>query len=159
MQNRVTERGVTLVEVILGVAIVSSLLVGIGFSVNTYSETKATLLTRTKAAYLAEEGQEIVRALRDTNWNTIDALTINTTLYLDVTDTTIATTNTPEVIDGDYRRSFIVREVYRNGSDDIVASTTVGATVDDGSRLIEMSVAGPAGTTTMEAILANVRAI
>lgn len=79
--------------------------------------------------------------------------------YLDVSPASVGVGVSPEIIDSEYRRSFIVREVYRDANDDIVASTTAGATVDDGSREISVYVAGPAGTTTMQAILANVRAI
>lgn len=160
MGARFNQSGVTLVEVVIGISIIATTLVAIGLSVNAYVDARAVLLVNTKAVYLSEEGYEIVRAIRDMNWNTIDALPINTTRYLSVSTTTIAVTTTPEIIDGQFRRSFIVRSVYRSvTTDDIVTSSLPGATVDDGSRKIEISVSGPHGTSTFEAILTNLFAI
>jgi len=154
-----TQSGVTLVEVITGVAIISIILIAIGFAVQTYIEARNTLVVNLEAAYLAEEGYEIIRHLRDENWNTIDALPINTTRYLAVATTTLAVTTTPEVIDTSFRRSFKLQSVYRNGNDDIVVSTAPGATLDSETREVEVSVAGPNGTTTFEAILTNLYSI
>ena len=150
-----TQAGVTLVEVITGVAIVSVVLIAIGFSVQAYIEARRTLLINLEATYLAEEGYEIVRSIRDENWTTLSALPLNTTRYLSVSTTTRSITTTPEVTDTDFRRSFKLQSVYRNASDDIVASTAPGATLDSDARKVEMSVAGSNGTTTFEAILTN----
>lgn len=154
-----TQAGVTLIEVITGVAIISIILIAIGFSVQTYIEARKTLLVNLEATYLAEEGYEIIRSIRDENWNTLSAVPINTTRYLSVATTTRAITTTPEVVDTDFRRSLKVQSVYRNGTDDIVASTAPGATLDNDSREVEISVAGPNGTTTLEAILTNLYSI
>ena len=148
-----------MVEVLVGISIVAVTLIAIGFGVNAYVEARRELITETKSTYLVEEGYEIIRAIRDNDWNTIEALTTGTTYYLAVATTTIAISNSPEIIDSNYRRSFVPRAVYRNGSDDIVPSTTPGATVDAGSRQIDVSVAGPNGTTTLSAILSNLHAI
>lgn len=149
------QSGVSLIEVITGVAIITIILVAIGFAVQTYVAARTTLLVNLKATYLAEEGYEIIRSLRDENWNTIDALPVNTTRYLSVSTTTRAITTTPEVIDTNFRRSFKLQSVYRNSNDDIVASTAPGAALDSETREVEMSVSGPNGTTTFEAILTN----
>jgi type II secretory pathway pseudopilin PulG len=159
MNRRAKIKGISLVEVLIGVSIVAALLVVIGYSINTYVSARAALLNNTKATYLAEEGLEIIRAVRDNDWNIIDALPTNATRYLSVSTTTFSIVPTPEIIDSNFYREFKVRPVYRNASDDIVASTTAGATVDDGSRQIYMYVGGPAGTTTMQAIITNLYAI
>ncbi len=159
MQRSFYTKGVSLIEVLISISIVSILLVAIGQSINTYAGARATLLNNTKATYLAEEGVEIIRAVRDNSWNTINALPANTLRYLSVSTTTFSVVTTPEVIDSSFRRAFIVRPVYRNSADDIVASTTSGATVDGGSRQIDMYVGGPSGTTTMQVILTNIHAI
>lgn len=152
------QSGITLVEVVVGISIIAAAVVAIGFSVNAYVDARAVLLTDVKATYLAEEGYEIVRALRDDDWNTIDALALDTLLYLDVSTTTIAIGGSPEVIDTDFTRSFVLRELYRNGSNDITSSTTAGATVDDEGREIEVYVNGPNGTTSFQAIFTNLHA-
>jgi type II secretory pathway pseudopilin PulG len=159
MTRRSAQSGVTLVEVVIGIGIISVSLVAIGLSINTYVAARSALLNNLKATYLAEEGYEIIRAVRDTNWNTIDALTANGTYYLDVSGATPAITTSPEIIDTNFRRSFVLRAIYRNGSDDIVSSTTVGAVIDDGSRQFDIFVSGPNGTTTFQAVLSNIYAI
>lgn len=159
MKRALLNKGVSLVEVLVGISILAAMLVVIGNSINNYVAARAALLNNTKATYLAEEGLEIIRAVRDNNWNTIDALPTNTSRYLSVSTTTFSIVTTPEVIDGNFYREFIVRPVHRNASDDIVASTTAGSTVDDGSRQIDMYVGGPTGTTTIQAIITNLFAI
>lgn len=152
----VPQSGITLIEVLVAVSIVSAILVVVGFSVTSFVEARSRLLVNTEALYLAEEGYEIVRALRNDDWATIDGYTVDTTYYLDVATTTIAIGGTPEVIDGTYYRSIIFREVYRDGNDDITASTTPGATVDPDMREVEIAVFGPTGTTTLRAIIGNI---
>lgn len=157
--TRKGQSGVTLIEVLVGVSIVAVSLVAIGFSVNAYVDARTALLVNTKATYLAEEGYETLRAIRDTDWNTLDALAVDTEHYLSISTTTIAVSATPEVIDTDFHRSFILREVYRNASDDIVSSTTPGATVDDGSREATVYVGTPVGTSSLQAIITNIHAL
>lgn len=153
--RRFKTSGVTLVEVLVGISIVVMMLVAIGLAVNNYVAARTALLSDTKAAYLAEEGYEIVRALRDNNWATMSGLTTGTTYYLSVATSTIAVTNTPEVIDGEYLRSFVVYDAYRNGSDDITSSTTVGASADTDMKEVHVSVGGPSGTSTFTGLLGN----
>lgn len=159
MTTKTAQAGVTLIEVLIGIAIVTSSLIAIGFSVNAYVDARAALLVNMKAMYLTEEGYETLRAIRDNNWNTIEALALDTSHYFSISTTTIGVTATPEVIDTDFTRSFILREVYRNASDDIVSSTTPGATVDDGALEATIYVASPTGTSSMQAILTNLHAL
>jgi len=153
------QAGITLIEVVIAIAVIASIVIAVGYAVTAYVEARSHLLIDTKAMYLAEEGYEIVRSLRDDDWNTIDSLVNNTVYYLDITAATIAVGTTAEVIDTDFVRSFIVEPVYRNASDDIVDATTPGATIDPGTRRLIMSVASPNGTTTVQAILTNLYAI
>jgi Tfp pilus assembly protein PilV len=155
---RVHTKGVTLIEVLIAIGTVSVILIAVGLSVTSYVEARKNLLTQTKSTYLIEEGYETLRAIRDTNWSTLSALTVDDTYYFSLSTTTLSIVTTPEIIDTDYRRSFVVRSVYRNGSRDIVASTTVGATVDSNSRQFDISVANPVGTSKFSAILTNIHA-
>lgn len=153
------QAGITLIEIVVAIAIIASIVIAVGYAVTTYVEARSHLLIDTKAMYLAEEGYEIVRSLRDDDWSNIGSLANGTIYYLDVTATTIAVGATAEVIDADFVRSFMLELVYRNASDDIVAAATPGATIDPGSKLLIMSVASPNGTTTVQAILTNLYAL
>lgn len=159
MRKYSLQSGVSLIEAILGIAIITVMVIAIGFSIDTYMNARAELLTNTKAMYLAEEGYEIARALRNEDWNLIDSLVANDVYYFAVATSTLAITATPEVIDTNFVRSFVVRELYRDTNDDITASTTSGAVVDPDAREIEVYVSGPTGTTSLQAILTNMFAI
>ena len=155
---RTRNHGVTLIEVLIALSIVAVILIVVGFSVTAYVDARKNLLTQTKTTYLLEEGYETLRAIRDTNWSTLSGLTVGTRYYFSLSTTTLAVNTTPEVIDGEYRRSFVVRSVYRNNSKDIVASTTSGATIDANSRQVDISVASSLGTSSASAILTNIHA-
>ncbi len=156
--KQLRQSGVSLIEVMVAVSIIASMLGVVGFSVQSYVNARANLVNDMKALYLAEEGYEILRALRDDDWTTLSDLTIGSTYYLSVSTTTIATTTTQEIIDGEFYRSFVLDEVYRDGDDDVTVSTTPGATVDPDTLEMTMSVGGPSGTTTLRALLTNLHA-
>jgi prepilin-type N-terminal cleavage/methylation domain-containing protein len=134
------QKGVTIVEVMIGIVILSIAMVFIFHTFTLFFAAQRLTVQNAQAIYLAEEGQEMMRYLRDDNWTTFSALAYDTARYLSIATTTIVTTATPEVIDSTFTRTITVRRAYRNGSDDYVASTTPGATVDSGSRLVEVSV-------------------
>ena len=141
----------------MAISVIAVIAVVVGFSVTTYVNARAELLDDTKALYLAEEGYELLRVLRDSDWATIDGLTIGDTYSFDVSTTTIALTSTLEVIDAEFYRSFVVSEIRRDGDDDIDFSG--GGTNDPDSRLVTVSVFGPTGTTSLSAVLTNINAI
>ncbi len=154
-----TQAGIALVEVVIALGIIASILVAVGYSVTAYVDARSTLLANAKAVYLVEEGYEMLRVLRDDDWDTIDNLTVDTKYTLNVATTTLSVVAGVTTIDDDYAREFFVRELYRDSDDDITASTTSGATIDDDARWVEVSVGGPNGTTTFSAVLANIFAI
>lgn len=153
------QSGVTLIEVIIAVGIITVMLVAVGLSVTAYMSARSELLSDAKSLYLAEEGYEFLRLLREEDWTTLSSLTVGTTYYFDIATTTIALGGAAEVIDDEYYRSFVLQNVYRDGSDDITASTTAGATLDADTLHATVSVFGPTGTTSLEAIIANIHAI
>lgn len=150
-------RGFTAVEILVGVAILSLVLIFVSSTIGLFINAGRTVSEKTKALYLVEEGLELARFVRDESWNTISALPINTTRYFNITGSAITITTTPEVIDG-FRRSFQVQNVYRNTTTkDIVASTTGGSVADTDSKYIIMTVAwgNPTTTITMTSILTD----
>jgi type II secretory pathway pseudopilin PulG len=152
--------GISLIEVLVGVSIITVSLIAIGFSVTAYVDARAALLVNTKSMYLAEEGYETLRAIRDVDWNTVEALALDTEHYFDISTSTIGVTGTPEIIDTDYRRWFVLQEVHRNSDDDIVAPGGLGVTtVDPGARDVTVYVQSPTGTSSLRAILTNLHAL
>lgn len=148
-------RGITLVEVIVGSTIVSIVVAMVLFSLNTLFQNKERLLDQNKALYLAESGIETVRFLRDEDWTNISALSVDTTYYLAVSTTTVAISGTPEVVDG-FNREFVLRSVYRDAiSDDLMSSTDPGTYIDTDSYWLEFYVGNSNGTSTLSALVTN----
>lgn len=151
-------RGFTAIEVVIGVSIAGMILVFSMTSIMEFINSARDVAQKTEALYLAEDGLELVRFMRDEDWDTIGSLTLNTPQYLAVTSTEVLPTATPEIV-GDYTRSFTVSNVYRDtGSDDIVASTTSGSAADTDSKYITMTVrwGTPSKNVSLTTILTNI---
>lgn len=68
------KRGVGVVEVLVGSAILVLVLFAFVSSLSLYSEASRDALKHTQALFLAEEGLELARAIRDEDWNNIKNL-------------------------------------------------------------------------------------
>ncbi len=152
-----TLRGVTVVEVAIGVAIAALVLIFTMQAIGLFINAGRGVADQTKAIYLIEDGFELLRYVRDGAWATLGGLSGNTTYYLSVSLTGVYVVTTPQTIDG-FTRSFRIQNVYRNSADDIVASTTSGAAQDTSAKYITMTVVGgsPVATSTMTTILTEI---
>lgn len=151
--TKTSSRGITLVEVLVAVGIVSLASIFISLTVFQFAQSRKELLHETDKMYLAEEGYEIIRLLRDDNWVNLSVLTPNTDYYLQVSDTTLAIGTVPEIINGRYTRLFKLLPVYRNSTTQEIVSS--GGVLDNNSFKVEVSVGDSNGTTTVEALLVN----
>lgn len=150
-------KGVTVVEIMIGVSLFTMIVISITYTMNVYFMNAGLVQEKTKALYLAEEGQEMLRYLRDEDWAAFSALPTDTLQYLDVATTTLGITPVAEVIEEEYTRSFILRNAYRDTNNDLVASTSPGATVDTDSQLVYVEVAwGTDHSVILEGLLANI---
>jgi type II secretory pathway pseudopilin PulG len=150
-------RGITSIEVVIGVSIAGVVLVYAMYAITQFINSARDVGDHTQALYLAEDGLELVRFMRDKNWSTFDSIPLNTTRYISISSTDILPTATTETI-GNFTRSFQVSNVYRNTStDDIVASTTGGSAADPESKYVTMTVSwGASGeTVSLSTILVN----
>lgn len=137
------QRGFGFVETLVAVGIVATVLVGLLGSFHGYVRASLDLGDRVKANFLAEEGLEALRILRDEEWSAISSLS-GQTAYLSF-DGSWAATATPEYLDG-FARSFSISPVMRNGTDDIVES---GGTDDPYTKKATVQVAWSSrGATT-----------
>lgn len=146
---RNSNHGFGLVEVVVAAGVLS--VVGLAFLASYSSFVKASLATLrvSQAAFLAEEGLEAVRFIRDSGWaSKISPLSTGVSYYF-AWESSIGwtSTTTPETV-GIFSRSFRLNSVYRDGNSDIAAS----GVLDANARKITVSVSYPeqAGTTTKE---------
>ena len=144
-------RGVSAIEIAVGVSIAALVIVFAVQTIGLFVNAGRTASEKTKAIYLAEDGLELIRYVRDGSWTTISGLAAGTTYYLNVTQTGVYVVTVPVTIDG-FTRSFRIANVYRNASDDIVTSTTAGSSADTSSKYVTMTVTGGASSTTVSMV-------
>ncbi|MFA6797378.1 MAG: hypothetical protein WCR40_01580 [Candidatus Paceibacterota bacterium] len=125
MNKKIKERlnikkGVGLVEVLVAVFIFTIILSSLILISNMYLSGAGDNLKLTQAAYLAEEGVEAVKVIRDNNWTNISDINLGQSyyLYFSTTSSTWQATTTVIYVD-DFIRSFVLEEVKRNADGDI----------------------------------------
>jgi Tfp pilus assembly protein PilE len=148
LKNKNKNIGFGMVEAVVVISIIA-VFVLLSLSVNAfYAEISKRNKHYIQASFLAEEGVEALKYMRDDSWTTnIDPLIPNTDYYLIFNSGWVSTTvaqNTNE-----YYRSFRVYDVLRDVSGDIVET---GGTLDPGTKFLQMKVEwlGKNGTTTRE---------
>lgn len=140
------QKGITLVEVLVATAIILSFLIALISVHNTYLRSSFSNLDEIKATYLAEEGIEAVKGLRDASWTTNIAPLVNgTSYYLVYTGTLWATSTTFALIDSKYTRKVVLSAVNRDASSDI---TTSGGSTDANTRKVNVTVSWSTGSAT-----------
>lgn len=150
--------GFSLVEVIIAASIITiSVLSIVGvystFVKNTFDNTRPI-----QATYLAEEGVEAVKSMRDFGWNSnISSLTVGSTyrLYFNNSLNKWQATTTATLIDSTFDRTIVLGTAYRDGSDNL----TVSGTADSNTRLLTVNVAwinhGATSTKTLQTYITN----
>ena len=96
-----------------------------------------------QAAFLLEEGAEIVRILRDNDWANISSLTPGSDYFTVFAGGTWTLSSTPNTV-GIFTRKVSIQEVERDaGTGDI----TVSGTADEGTKLVTVSISWQEGGT------------
>jgi len=140
------KQGFGLVEVLVAVSIIAITSVSIFNVYTAYLRAELNNVKTVKAAFLMEEGLEVVRLLRDTSWSSyIAPVTASTTQYLNWTGSAWQFTTTPQMIDVRYARTVVFTPVYRDGNNRIAAT----GTLDPNTRGFMVSVAWPDDNTTL----------
>lgn len=131
----------SLIEVLIGAAIVATAIVATVLSFRLLLAAGAENLERVQASYLAEEGIEVVRGMRDEDWSAFAGLTSGTTYYLHYDGMSWSINTTATSTDG-FTRTVRLRDVYRRTSDsDIVpATSTAPKAVDTQTRFVTVAV-------------------
>ncbi len=134
-----TQSGFTLVEILVACTIVTLTTFALLAAASKGVEVSNQALRQTQASFLAEEGAEAVKIIRDTNWSSISGLTTNTTYYLSFnigSNTWSLTTVPPSLIDGVFTRTVVSNAVNRDSNDNIATT----GTPDNRTRQITVTV-------------------
>jgi len=138
--------GFSLAEAIIASAIALFVILGITAFFSTIFSMSVANSARIQGAFLAEEGLEVVRLLRDSGWDeNIEIQTLNTPFYIDFDGSSWQATTTNIYIDGFFEREVILSEANRDSNFDIVDS---GGSADPNSRKVTVSVSWSLGNST-----------
>ena len=156
--NKKFSRGVGIIEIIAATTVAAIFFSAI-YALLVFSlETMQKSVREVEAVYLAKEGIEAVRFMRNEGWSAnILPLVNGTTYYLDIVGNEWALlTVDPGPVSGVYTREVVFGEVIRDINDDI---NTVGA-VDSGTRKLTVTVdwtdiGGDANNITIETYMTN----
>lgn len=158
MNKFVLKKGVSVVEALVGSAILTFVLFAFTSSLSIYSAASADATKRTQALFLAEEGIEITRSIRDRAWNNIGGLDTEEVYGLSLNETAQRweLSRGEENVD-EFSRRIILGDVYRNSNDQITESTS--SIYDAGTRLIRVEVSWQSRrgeqTIALESLLTN----
>lgn len=135
-------QGFSLVEILVAVAVLIASFVSVITAFQVAARHGRGTMEQVQGAALAEEGIEAMTSLRDAAWSHLSSLAVGIPYDLVFTGTAWATTLTPQIIDGVFRRTVVLDEVYRRNADkDIVASTSPDAkAIDAGTKKITVRV-------------------
>lgn len=140
-------KGFFLIEVIVVSAVIGTVLIFLLGSIQNSVEASQRSLERTQAAYLLEEGFEIVKAIRNQSngWETITNLAVGTNYYANWTGSVWTLTTVPTQT-GIFTRTIVKANVLRDSNDDISSS----GTADLGTMQFTNTVVwqSPSGTKT-----------
>ncbi len=153
-----TSSGLSLVEVIVGAAIIGTSVISIvgiygGLTKLSYRNTP-----RVQAAMLAEEGTEALKTMRDSGWTSqIASLTVGSTYRLAWTGGSWKATTSSALIDNAFDRTFVLSDVNRDSVTFNVV--TSGGVLDTSTKKATVTVAwrddGATTTKSLETYLFN----
>ena len=136
--------GFSLVEVVVSTSIITIVLLGLASSANGAIIVSRETGKKMEAQFIAEEGLEAVRIIRDSSWDNFAALSTSTPYYLEFSSGQWATSTTVNLIDGEFERTIVLDDVYRDADDDISSS----GTFDANTKKATVSVSWLRGTAT-----------
>ncbi len=131
------ESGSGLVEVVVAAGIASLVALSFFGAFATLSRFHVKDTLTIKGQLLAEEGLEVLRLIKGSDWSALSQLPVGEDLYLALAPSIWSSTSTPEIIDGTFFRTFRLMSVSRDSLDAIVSQ---GGVVDANTLLAEVSV-------------------
>lgn len=116
------KKGISLVEVVVGVSLITISLIGLISAYNFYFRIALKDTTFIQASFLLEEGLEAARSIRDDDWDYIANLTSGNDYGFEYVDNSWQSTTTISSIDDFFYRTLVVSNVLRDSNDDISSS-------------------------------------
>ncbi len=144
-KNRKFITGFMTVEVLIGVSIITiSILASMTVAQKSIYVSRQALHF-SQANFLLEEGAEVIRIVRDDNWNNISSLVLDTDYYPSFSLDSWSLSLIPNTI-GIFTRKINILNVKR---DDATKDISTIGTEDDGTKLVVVTVSWIEGGTTI----------
>lgn len=136
-----------MVELIVISAVLSIIVIAASYVAKKSIEVSNRTIHTMEASFLLEEGVEVMRILRDSNFDNVDpAIEGSSNQYLALVSNTWSLVDAPQT-NGIFTRIINIYPVYRDStSSDIVTS---GGVLDAGTSKITITVSWLEGTTTL----------
>ncbi len=144
--------GFSLIEAIIATALCLSVFLGVASAFTLTVKSALNNTARIQAIFLGQEGQEVVRLLRDSSWTTqIASRTVGTPFYLSFNGGAWSATTTNTYVDSFFERTVVADAVYRDTAKNIVGS---GGTLDPDTKKITVTVSWrESGATTSVSLI------
>jgi len=145
--------GFMMLEILIGASIITASFLGVLTVFDRLTRASRQMVELTQADSLLEEGLEVARIWRDTDWVNLGDWPTGTEYYLVWSGSKWATSTTNIYLDGKFERKIKAVNVNRdNTTKDIVVS---GGTVDANTKFVTATVAwSTSGATTIKTISA-----
>lgn len=157
MKNKKNKSGFILIEVLVAVVIISSSMLAIVSVASKSLSLAQTNLKNYKAGLSMEEAIEAVKIVRAGGWSTISSQPTSTNRGISWSSGTWTIVSTPQVDSQGFTRTIVFYPVYRDSSDDIIAS---GGTLDAGTKRVVITISwtdhGRSKSQTAEFYIANI---
>ena len=145
------KRGFSLVEVLVGAAIIVVVIFVLMNAYATFFKAEAGSAKNVEATYLLEEGMEAARFIRDTGWTNLTAIGTSTNKYLVLVASTTPNyyvwqaTSTNGLIDGLFTRTIKLDDVKRDATTQDISGSGV---YDANTKKITITISWPSLATT-----------
>ena len=141
------KQGIGLVEMIVGLSVFVFIVLSFIISFNYFIKNSILGIKTTQAHFLAREGLEAIKSMRNNSWATnINQFISSQEYYLYFNGNRWESTTTPVMIDNFFKRKFITENVYRDTNGDISTS----GTLDSGSKKITVFISYTTNNNVVE---------
>jgi prepilin-type N-terminal cleavage/methylation domain-containing protein len=156
--QRSTNQGFTMVEAVVAISILAVMLATLGSITSKILSSSLDNTAKIQAAYLAEEGLEVMRLLRDESWSTnIAVRPSGTNFYIHYDGSAWSATSTNMLIGNLFERRIMLSDVRRDSSQRIVES---GGNNDPNIKKVTVTLVwnsrGATSTRSLSTYLTNV---
>ncbi|MBI2039313.1 MAG: hypothetical protein HYT22_03500 [Candidatus Niyogibacteria bacterium] len=130
-------KGFAVLEIVVSVSLIAVALFALSGTARLAYRAIGEASDRIRAGFLLEEGFEALKTIRDDSWSSIENLALDQPYYLEFSGGRWNATTSPQLADSLFTRSFTVRAVFRDGTENIAPS----GTSDPNTKKVELSVA------------------